>query len=79
MKNRTTPIVLTAMGVALLLGTPSYAQDRPTSVPAPPPSAHKSLLKGPAAAAGKVTEAPLGDAKMKDIPDTQRSDNANLK
>jgi hypothetical protein len=79
MKTRSTPIVLAALSVALLLGTSSYAQDRPTSVPAPPPSSHKSLLKGPANTAGKVTEVPLADAKMKDIPDTQRSDNANLK
>jgi hypothetical protein len=80
MRNRTTPIVLTAVGAALLFAAPSYAQDRPHSVAPPPKSAHKSFLKAEGTAAGKVTEVPQSDAaKMKDIPEGKRSDNTLLK
>jgi hypothetical protein len=76
MKNRTTPIVLTALGAALLLSAPSYAQDRPHSVAPPPKSAHKSFLRGQGTEAGKVTEVPQSDAaQMKEISESQRSDN----
>jgi hypothetical protein len=83
MTNQTTPIVFTALGAALLLAAPSYAQnlDKPPSAPPPPPAAQKSLSKAPTTTSGKftLTEMPGSGSAAKDVPEPPRTDNKFIK
>ena len=83
MKHRTTAIGLAALGTALLLGAPSYAQnlDKPPSATPPAPSAQKSWLKKPSSTTGKfsVSSAPASAEAAKDLPEAPRADSKFMK